>query len=89
MKKTINYLLLTALISVTTSMTFAQTKSQEKAKANESKPLIIYSSQGRIEIKDTAACRQSKDTEGKISIQCADQCTQTTDPKDGKIVISC
>lgn len=87
MNRKITYLILTTLASFMTSMTYAET--QVQAKEKEIKPLIIYSSQGRIEIKDTTACRQSKDAEGKISIQCANQCTQKTDPTDGKIVISC
>lgn len=79
--KTIISLLLATITLPVASTIHAQTP--------DNNTLIIYSSQGRLEIKDTTACRQSNDTEGKISIQCTTQCTQTTDPRDGKIVISC
>lgn len=52
-------------------------------------PLIIQSSQGRIQINNPSECTQYRTGTGSIAINCKNQCIQTTDSKDGKILIQC
>ncbi len=59
------------------------------AEESNSRGLTIYSSQGRLEIKDVSTCSQSKHQDGTIAINCATQCTKTIDKKDGIVLITC
>lgn len=83
--------LLTILIMTTAcAMAFANTSSHEQSKAQESaQSLTIYSSQGRVEIRDKSMCRQVKNSDNSISIQCNTQCTQGIDKSDGKALVQC
>lgn len=83
--------LITILIMTTTcAMAFANTSSSEQTKAQESaQSLTIYSSQGRVEIKDKSMCRQIINSDNSISIQCNTQCTQGIDKSDGKALVQC
>lgn len=73
------------LFAIATIALNSQAWSQETAPQS----LTIYSSQGRIEIKDKDACRQIRNSDGSISISCNNQCTQSIDKKDDKVVIKC
>ena len=83
-------LITTFIMTTACAMAFANTSSHEQSKAQESaQSLTIYSSQGRIEIKDKSMCRQVRNSDNSISIQCSTQCTQGIDKSDGKILIQC
>ncbi len=68
------------LLSILTFNIYAQ----DTQKKTTEEPLIIQSSQGRIEIKNPSTCTQHRSDKGSIAINCNSQCKQTTDSKDGK-----
>lgn len=75
-----------------TSMAFnAMADNQEENidNKNNAKPLVIYSSQGSIELKNPSMCSQHRTETGSVAINCASQCRQSIDPKDKKILIQC
>jgi hypothetical protein len=74
-----------ALLSILAFNSYAQ----ESQKNVNEEPLVIYSSQGRIEIKNPSTCTQHRSDKGSIAITCENQCKQTTDSKDGKVSIQC
>lgn len=55
----------------------------------QAQPLVIYSSQGKIELSNPSLCRQTRTESGSLAINCASQCKQSVDPKDGKVLIKC
>ena len=62
---------------------------QEMNKTPPEDPLVIQSSQGRIEIRNPSSCTQHRADNGSSAITCQNQCKQTTDSKDGKVLIQC
>lgn len=81
MKKSI----ITALLSIIAFNSYAQDTPIKIAEES----LIIQSSHGRIEIKNPSECTQHRTGTGAIAITCKNQCKQTTDSKDEKILIQC
>ncbi len=75
----------TVLLSIVAFNSYAQWSDK---KAPE-EPLVIHSNQGRIEIKNPSTCTQLRSDKGSIAITCENQCKQTTDSKDGKVLIQC
>lgn len=55
----------------------------------QAQPLVIYSSQGRIELSNPSLCRQTRTENGSLAINCTSQCKQSVDQKDGKVLIQC
>ena len=51
--------------------------------------LVVHSTQGRIEIKNSSKCTLQRTNNGSIAINCKSQCNQTTDSKDEKVLIQC
>lgn len=64
----------------------AETKPMVQTQAQ---PLVIYSSQGRMELSNPSLCRQTRTENGSLAINCTSQCKQSVDSKDGKTLIQC
>jgi hypothetical protein len=78
-----------AIIAALLSILAFNSYAQESQKEVQEKPLIIYSSQGRIEIKNPSNCTQHRSDKGSIAITCENQCKQTINNKDGEVLIQC
>jgi hypothetical protein len=81
MKKSIT----AALLSIVAFNIYAQDTQRKVVE----KPLVIHSSQGRVEIRNPSTCTQHRNVNGAIAITCDNQCKQTTDSRDGRILIQC
>lgn len=76
---------ITALLLIIAFNSYAQWSD----KKTPEEPLVIHSSQGRIEIRNPSTCKQNRVGKGSIGITCENQCKQTTDSNDGKVLIQC
>lgn len=79
----------TKIIAALLSILAFNIHAQDTQKKATEEPLIIQSSQGRVEINNPSECTQHRTSTGAIAIICKNQCKQTTDSKDGKVLIQC